>query len=97
MDKFIVGIVLVVSLMPTGCSRQPEHNAEDRSSTVKVVKDEDLSSTSGGDDVELAQGTQIPKAVDHFEAGLAAYEANDLPLAHQEFLAAAKLDHADSQ
>jgi TPR repeat protein len=33
----------------------------------------------------------------HFEAGIAAYEANNLPLAYQEFLAAAKEGHADSQ
>jgi len=33
----------------------------------------------------------------HFEAGLAAYQANKLPLAFQEFLAAAKKGHADSQ
>jgi TPR repeat protein len=33
----------------------------------------------------------------HFEAGIAAYEANNLPLTYQEFLAAAKEGHADSQ
>ncbi len=33
----------------------------------------------------------------NFEAGIAAYEANNLPLAYQEFLAAAKEGHADSQ
>jgi len=33
----------------------------------------------------------------NFDAGIAAYEANNLPLAHNEFLAAAKEGHADSQ
>jgi len=33
----------------------------------------------------------------NFEAGIAAYEANNLPLAYNEFLAAAKDGHADSQ
>jgi len=33
----------------------------------------------------------------NFQAGIAAYQANDLPLAYQEFLAAAKEGHADSQ
>jgi TPR repeat protein len=33
----------------------------------------------------------------NFEAGLAAYQANDLPLAYEAFLAAAKEGHADSQ
>lgn len=33
----------------------------------------------------------------HFEAGLAAYEANDLPLAYTEFLAGAEEGHIDSQ
>jgi TPR repeat protein len=32
-----------------------------------------------------------------FEAGIAAYQANNLPLAYDEFLAAAKEGHADSQ
>jgi TPR repeat protein len=38
-----------------------------------------------------------PKGLAHFEAGIAAYQANDLPLAYKEFLAAAKEGHADSQ
>jgi TPR repeat protein len=33
----------------------------------------------------------------HFEAGVEAYEANALPLAYEEFLAAANDGHADSQ
>jgi TPR repeat protein len=33
----------------------------------------------------------------HFQAGVAAYQANDLPRAYKEFLAAAKEGHADSQ
>ncbi|WP_297706072.1 tetratricopeptide repeat protein [uncultured Eudoraea sp.] len=33
----------------------------------------------------------------NFEAGIAAYQANDLPLAYKEFLTAAKDGHADSQ
>jgi uncharacterized protein len=33
----------------------------------------------------------------NFQAGIAAYQANDLPLAYKEFLAAAKEGHADSQ
>jgi TPR repeat protein len=33
----------------------------------------------------------------NFQAGVAAYQANDLPLAYNEFLSAAKEGHADSQ
>jgi len=33
----------------------------------------------------------------NFEAGIAAYQANDLPLAYKKFLAAAEEGHADSQ
>jgi uncharacterized protein len=33
----------------------------------------------------------------NFQAGIAAYQANDLPLAYKQFLAAAKEGHADSQ
>jgi TPR repeat protein len=33
----------------------------------------------------------------NFQAGIAAYEAKDLPLAYKEFLAAAQAGHADSQ
>ena len=43
------------------------------------------------------QAKENPKAIANFEAGIAAYQANDLPLAYKEFLAAAKQDHADSQ
>jgi len=97
MDKFLVGFVLAFSLMPTGCSRHVENSAKDSASTLEVDKDEYHSSKIGGDDAELTRGTEQLKAVDHFEAGIAAYEANDLPLAHKEFLAAAKEGHADSQ
>jgi TPR repeat protein len=44
-----------------------------------------------------AEDKKKPKEVADFEAGIAAYEANDLPLAYKEFLAAAKEGHADSQ
>jgi len=37
------------------------------------------------------------QAIAHFDAGIAAYEANDLSLAYKEFLAAAEEGHADSQ
>lgn len=33
----------------------------------------------------------------HFDAGIAAYQANNLPLAYKEFLTAAKEGHSDSQ
>ncbi len=44
-----------------------------------------------------AQTTENPQAQAHFDAGIAAYAANNLPLAYKEFLAAAKEGHADSQ
>lgn len=44
-----------------------------------------------------AQAGKKPNAVAKFEAGIAVYQANDLPLAYKEFLAAAKEGHADSQ
>ncbi len=44
-----------------------------------------------------ARAAESPEAVAHFEAGIAAYEADNLPLAYQEFLAAARAGHADSQ
>jgi TPR repeat protein len=37
------------------------------------------------------------KEVASFEAGIMAYQANDLPLAYKEFLSAAKAGHGDSQ
>ncbi len=45
----------------------------------------------------MAQAGENPQAMAHFDAGIAAYEANDLPLAYKEFLAAAENGHADSQ
>jgi len=47
--------------------------------------------------VFTAQAEDNPPALAHFDAGIAAYEANNLPLAYQEFLAAAREGHADSQ
>jgi TPR repeat protein len=44
-----------------------------------------------------AQDKQNPNAAANFEAGIVAYQANDLPLAYTAFLAAAKDGHADSQ
>jgi TPR repeat protein len=44
-----------------------------------------------------AQDRKTPDAVANFEAGIVAYQANDLPLAYKEFLAAAEEGHADSQ
>jgi TPR repeat protein len=38
-----------------------------------------------------------PKGVADFEAGIVAYQANDLPRAYAAFLTAAKEGHADSQ
>jgi TPR repeat protein len=43
------------------------------------------------------QDSKTPDAVAHFEAGIAAHQANDLSLAYTEFFAAAKAGHADSQ
>jgi TPR repeat protein len=44
-----------------------------------------------------AQAEQQPDGVANFEAGITAYQADNLPLAYQEFLAAAEQGHADSQ
>jgi TPR repeat protein len=46
---------------------------------------------------EAQDGPPSPDAVANFEAGIVAYQANDLPLAYKMFLAAAKEGHADSQ
>ncbi len=97
MEKLLIVFVLVVGLTLTGCSRQPERSATDGTSTVDVEKDDDLSSEVGADNVERTIGAENNKAVAYFEAGIAAYEANDLPLANKEFLAAANEGHADSQ
>jgi TPR repeat protein len=44
-----------------------------------------------------AQDRKTLDSVANFEAGIVAYQANDLPLAYKEFLAAAEKGHADSQ
>jgi TPR repeat protein len=97
MDKFLIGFVLVVGLTATGCSRQSEGNAAGSASAVDAEKDVGHSSETTVADIEREQGKGIPNAVAHFEAGIAAYQANDLPLAYKEFLAASKKGHADSQ
>jgi TPR repeat protein len=43
------------------------------------------------------QEIKNPDADANFEAGVAAHQANDLPLAYKKFLAAAEEGHADSQ
>ena len=97
MDRFLIGFVLVGGLTLTGCSKQPEGNATVSASRVDAEKDDGHSSEIAEADVELEKGKEIPNAVAHFEAGIAAYQANDLPLAYKEFLAASKEGHADSQ
>ncbi len=57
--------------------------------------DADSSSDSAGEKTD-----ELPsagEAEENFAAGIAAYQANNLPLAFQEFQAAAKKGHADSQ
>lgn len=97
MEKLLIGFVLVFSMALAGCSRQPERSALDSASSLEVDKADGPSSESGADIVAPAMSGENHKAVAHFEAGIAAYEANDLPLANKEFLAAAKEGHADSQ
>ena len=61
------------------------------------VKQSDRPDTDSTSTVDAKMGKVNPDAIAHFEAGIAAYEANDLPLAYKEFLAAAKEGHPDSQ
>ncbi len=44
-----------------------------------------------------AQDEKTSNAIANFEAGIAAYQANDLPRAYEAFLAAAEEGHVDSQ
>ena len=97
MDNFLVGLVLVVGLSLSGCARQPENNAIDSANAVDAEKDDGLSAEIGGVDIELEQGKEDANAIANFEAGIAAYQANDLPLAYKEFLVASEKGHADSQ
>lgn len=97
MEKLTMGLVLVVGVILTGCSKQTERSVMHSASAVDVDKDDGLASEIDAENVELALDTVNHKGVAHFEAGIAAYEANDLSLANQEFLAAAKEGHADSQ
>ena len=97
MNRFLIGFVLVVGLMLTGCAKKTERNATDSTSTVEAEKDEALRSKIDGVDVEPQKDKENFNAVANFEAGIAAYQANDLPLAYEEFLAASRKGHADSQ
>jgi TPR repeat protein len=97
MDKCLIEFVLVFGLSLLGCSKQPEGNDIDSASTVDAEKDAGLPSEIDGVEIELQQGKEDPTAIANFEAGIAAYEANDLPLAFKEFLVASEKGHADSQ
>lgn len=56
-----------------------------------------VSRSNAADKVSPDAAKAIAKENANFEAGIAAYETNNLPLAYKEFLAAAKGGHADSQ
>lgn len=97
--------VLAFGITLAGCSRQPEPSAPDSApdsanavGTENAGSDDGLSSESGGVDVEPEAGKETPgEGFANFEAGIVAYQANNLPLAYQEFLAASQKGHADSQ
>lgn len=46
---------------------------------------------------KIPEAKEDTKALAHFDAGIVALEANNMPLAYNEFLAAANEGHADSQ
>ncbi len=102
MEKLLVGFIWIVGLTLAGCSERPTRSAIENSSATAVDQGDDSSPEVIADsveraDAELTMSSENRHAVAHFDAGFAAYEANDLALAHKEFLAAAKEGHADSQ
>jgi TPR repeat protein len=105
MDKFRIGLVLVVCLSLSGCSKQPEgdaidsviDSAKDNADTMDAKNVDGLASEIDVVDIESEQDKETSSAIANFEAGIAAYQVNDLPLAYKEFLAASKKGHADSQ
>ncbi|MCA9235255.1 MAG: sel1 repeat family protein [Planctomycetales bacterium] len=97
MARFLIGFVVVLGFMPTGCTKTSEHNPTDGDSTAQVTKDEALPSPTDGVDAEPQQDQDDLSAAADFEAGIVAYQANDLPLAYEKFLAAARKGDADSQ
>jgi TPR repeat protein len=96
MDRFLIGFVLIVGLMLTGCAKTTEPKKSNSESAVGTEQIESPDSKVRVD-AEPEKVTESPNAVAHFEAGIAAYETNDLPLAYKEFLAASEKGHADSQ
>ncbi len=80
------------SAMPPAQRAAPNTTAAD-SSVSATSKSEEDSSKKAASDEALPTGN----ALKNFQAGIAAYQANDLPLAFQEFQTAAKQGHADSQ
>jgi uncharacterized protein len=97
MDKFLIGCVLVVGFSLGGCSRQPEDNAKESASTANAEQEDVLSSKVGEVVVEVEQDKENPNPLADFEAGIAAFEADNLSLAHKKFFAASEKGHADSQ
>lgn len=97
MARSLSGFVLVVGLMLPGCAKKTEHNTAASESTVEAGQGGALPTKTNGVDAELQRDQEDLNAVANFEAGIAAYQANDLRLAYEEFLAAARKGHADSQ
>lgn len=92
-----------------GCSEpQPTTSAD---AAAKSVSSETSSETPADATTSQEENTQVdqqgaeaqapdetnPNPLANFEAGIAAYQSGELPLAYQEFLKAAKGGHADSQ
>ncbi|MDC0296786.1 sel1 repeat family protein [bacterium] len=110
-NRFLLGCVLVVGVSLLGCSKQPARNgsgneiAKDDSGSKKTEADGSDSSNKDvvnvepeeGDGLVVEKGKVNPEAVALFDAGIAAYQASNLPLAHEKFLAASRKGHADSQ
>jgi TPR repeat protein len=93
MNRLLMGFVLVVGLMLTGCAQQADQNATDSSAGVE----KDKASQTNAIDAEPPAEQEKLNAVANFEAGIAAYQANDLPRAYEAFLAASRQGHSDSQ
>jgi uncharacterized protein len=103
----ILCILVIVCLLGyvVGCNKtQPATDANaaprDKSSEISAdVTSSDKENTQVAQTAAEVQdnGKKKPNVIANFEAGIAAYQSNDLPLAYKKFLEAAKEGHADSQ
>lgn len=111
MNRLLVGSVLAFAMFSAGCTGTTEPDvmvsakkvADEKAETPALPpaetesKVESEAAAEPDSNVEASADTKNSTGAEDFDAGIAAYQANNLPLAFKSFQSASKKGHADSQ